>query len=55
MTYSNNLFEMLSSMIGHKRSTKSKFPMGQTPVGNLDQIALNLRNFISHDLLYQYL
>ena len=59
MIYSDNLFEVLSSMIGQKRQTKSNSHFSQkTPYGvnnNFDQIVPNLWNFISHDLFYQYL
>ena len=62
MIYSNNPFEMLSSRIGQKRSTKSnsnfspkKLLMGQAPMSNLDQTVPNLCNLISYDPLYQYL
>ena len=59
MIYSNDLFEMLSSMIGHNRQAKvTHFSSKNLPteqMGNLDQIAPNLYNFISYDPLKGYL
>ena len=59
MIYSNNLFEMLDSAIGHKGKQKVTVifqkKLLKWQMGNLNQIAPNLCNFISHDSLYRYL
>ena len=56
MTHSNDLFERLSIMAGHNSLAKVTdiFPQKNLTMGqicNLDQIALNVCNFISYDPL----
>ena len=56
MIHFNDPFEMLSIMIGHNELTKVMdiFPqknVTMVQVGDLDQITLNLCNFISHNSL----
>ena len=56
MIHSNDLFEMLSIMIGHNRwaQVTDIFPpknLTMWQMGNLDEIATNVCNFISHDPL----
>ena len=56
MIHSNGLFQLLSSMIGKQQINKNNchfFPEDVlvVQVGNLDQIAPNLCNFIFHNPL----
>ena len=56
MIHPNDLFETLSIMIGHNRQAKVTdiFPQNNLTMwrmGSLDQIAVNVCNFISQDSL----